>query len=160
MNVSGVKSAPAPWQTFAQSGTHQRAQDFQSLRSALKSGDLTGAQQAFANMQKDLQASSQTASTTTSPTSQTLPSSKVSMDFQALQSVLQSGDLSGAQAAFAKLQQDLQSSGATKGAHRHHHHQHGSEGEAGTTQASSGATANGAIPGSSSPVTSLLNAQA
>jgi hypothetical protein len=159
MNISSVNSASAQWQSIAQSGSNQRAQDFQSLRSALQSGDLPGAQQAFANLQKNMQSSSQTASPANSTPSQTTPSSTVGKDFQALQSALQSGDLSGAQTAFATLKQDLQSLRATKGAHRHHHH-HGGEAAGTTTQASAGAPTNGSTSNNSSAITSLLNTQA
>jgi len=109
MTVSSVSSSP--YQTNAPTPWQQRAQDFKALANALQSGDLTGAQQAFAALQKDQPGS-------TSTTSASGQNSQASNDFQSLQNALQSGDLSGAQQAFASLKQDLQ------GAHRGHHHHH------------------------------------
>jgi hypothetical protein len=116
MNISAVNSNLYEYQTAAQQSTfQQRAQDFKALQSALQSGDLSGAQQAFASLQQDLPGTAQIAN----GSNQSNPVSKVSQDFQALQSALQSGDLATAQQAFSTLQQDLQS--AHK-AHHHHHH--------------------------------------
>ena len=50
------------------------------------------------------------------PSSQT---SQAGSDFKALAAALQSGDLAGAQKAFAALQGDTQ---AVRGHHHHHHH--------------------------------------
>ena len=111
MSISTVSSAsqtnPADWQTSA----NQRRTDFQALATALQSGDIGSAQQAFAQLQKDsprlAQAISSDPSSTDSP--------RVA-DLKSLASALQSGDVSGAQQAFAKLQTDV------KSAHHGHHH--------------------------------------
>jgi ribosomal protein S20 len=119
MTVSNVSSTVNPYQPDVQSPWKQRAQDFKALQSALQSGDLSGAQQAFAAFQKDMPASAQAAQTAQANSAST-PNSQGAKDFQALQSALGSGDLSGAQQAFASLQKDLQSAGST--GRRHHHH--------------------------------------
>ena len=122
MNVSGINAATTAYQTSVQSSFNQRAQDFKALQTALQSGDVTSAQQAFASVQKDMQNAAQAAGATSNPSGQP---SKIGTDFQTLQSALQSGDLSGAQSAFATLKQDMQSTGAAHGAHHHHHHKSG-----------------------------------
>jgi len=153
MNVSGVNSATAPYQTSVQSSFKQRAQDFKALQTALQSGDMTSAQQAFASLQKDMPKSSQAAGTTSNPAGQP---GQIGTDYQSLQSALQSGDLSGAQSAFATLKQDMQGTGAAHGAH-HHHHSKGGDATSSTTPASS------TTPSSSdagSVLTALLDTQA
>ena len=155
MNVSSVNSATAQYQTSIRSGFKQRSQDFKALESSLQSGDLSGAQQAFAALQKDLPNSSQTTGATSSNAS--TPTSQLSTDFQALQSALQSGDLSGAQGAFATLQQDMQSAGATQGARRHHHHHQKTGAPGSSSEATSPATS---TSGNGTALTSLLDTQA
>ncbi len=76
--------------------------DFKTLSDALQSGDVTAAQQAFAQLQKDLPAKG----------SSTTDSSNDPM--QTLASALQKGDLTGAQQALASLQK----------AHHGHHGGH------------------------------------
>src|SRR5262249_17375708 len=105
-------------------------------QSALQSGDLSGAQQAFATLRQDMrsarrahhhhnggdsQSSSSTQNTSSTTSSNGSTQSQASKDFAALKSALQSGDLSSAQQAFASFQQDVQNTGAT---HHHHHHHH------------------------------------
>jgi hypothetical protein len=104
-------------------------------------------------MQKDMQNSSQAAGATSNPSGQ---SSQISTDFGTLQSALQSGDLSGAQSAFATLKQDMQSAGAARGAHHHHHHQSG--GATSSTTPASSSTPSSNTGGSI--IASLLDIQA
>jgi hypothetical protein len=128
-------SAQAAHAKSASTPNSQGAKDFQALQSALGSGDMAGAQQAFAAMQKDLQgagwtgrrhhhhgdsATSTTQAAQGSSSASTQKSSQGAQDLQALQTALTSGDLSGAQQAFAALKQDLQATGRA-GHHRHHH---------------------------------------
>jgi|ERR1035437_1083005 iron uptake system EfeUOB component EfeO/EfeM len=153
MNVSGVNSATTAYQTSVQSSFKQRAQDFKALQTALQSGDVTTAQQAFASLQKDMQTSSKAAGATSNQSSQT---SQLGADFQTLQSALQSGDLSGAQSAFATLKQDLQSTGAAHGAHHHHHHMSGNA-TSSTSPASSSTSSSSDV---GSIISSLLDTQA
>lgn len=74
----------------------QVRQDFRQLASSLQSGDLSGAQSAFSNIQQLLQGN-QGSSTSSTPQN----------DFAALGQALQSGSLSQAQSAFSQLQSDL-----------------------------------------------------
>jgi outer membrane protein assembly factor BamD (BamD/ComL family) len=115
MNISAISSTSSTSSTQTQSIFQKRAQDLKDLQDALKTGDLSGAQTAFAALQKDLPSNPAAVQK-----NQNSPGAK---DFQALQTALQSGDLSGAQQAFANLKQDVQS--AHKG-HHHHHQDNGS----------------------------------
>lgn len=83
-------------QSQNQNPFRQVRQDFGQLASALQSGDLSGAQSAFSNIQQLLQG--QQGSSTSSTTQN---------DFAALGQALQSGSLSQAQSAFSQLQSDL-----------------------------------------------------
>lgn len=127
MSVSSISSGEGLNQVDWRSTAKQGKQDFSQLLGALQSGDLSGAQQAFASMQQLLAAGFQT-STLASANSGTSASSgstaagtiagTVGTDFSALGTALNSGSLSGAQNAVAKLQQDSQ-------AYRQGHHQFG-----------------------------------
>ena len=78
-------------------------QAFDQLASALQSGDLSGAQSAYSNIQQLLPANpGASPSSTTSNGSNTLQN-----DFAALGQALQSGDLSQAQSAFSQLRNDV-----------------------------------------------------
>ena len=100
MSVSSVSSGQGPDSSQFQ----QRKADFSSLSSALSSGDLGSAQQAFTTLTQDLQSSAKGSKLTSDP------------NYQALQTALQNGDTAGAQKAFAALQQDIK---AHKGGHHH-----------------------------------------
>ena len=120
MSISGISASTDPYQAYQANGQNnvkQFRQDFQDLASALQSGDLSGAQQAFAALQQLLPNPS--AGSQTSTGQQGNGQNPFSADFSALDQALKSGDLKGAQDAFAKLQQDMQS---VKGHHHHHHH--------------------------------------
>ncbi len=89
---------------------------FQQLATALQSGNLTAAQQAYSSLASSLQNSSSAQS-----------SNPLSADFTALGQALQSGNLSAAQQAFSNLQQAaVQQFGGVEG----HHHHHGGGGGA------------------------------
>jgi hypothetical protein len=116
----------------------QIKQDVQSLASELQSGDLTGAQNSFADIQKILQSSgaisaaNNTASTAAAAASTTTGtgSNPIVNDFEALGQALSSGDLAGAQKDFTQLQTDVtaaqtaeqQSGTGQVGGHHHRHH--------------------------------------
>jgi hypothetical protein len=102
------------WQTQNQ----QQQQYWTQLAQSLQSGNLSAAQQAFAGLQQNNTVSKQAVSTT--QTSQATQATQLSTDMKALGTALQSGNLSAAQSAFSKVQQDMQ--GAQKGHHHHHHH--------------------------------------
>jgi ribosomal protein S20 len=138
MNVSSVSASPSPnpYTIDSTSGFKPQIQDFKALQSALQSGDLSGAQSAFASLQKAMQNKSQAAGAN-NPSSQ---NSQLGNDMQSLQSALQGGDLSAAQKAFASLQQDMKSASQAAGtgrAHRHHHHQGGGVQAASSTSTTS-----------------------
>jgi hypothetical protein len=160
MNITGINSNSAtdPYQVSTQNNFKKRAQDFKALQSALQSGDLTSAQQAFSSLLKDQQGSTQAATPASSTSGQTSP---LQNDFQALQSALQSGDLSGAQSAFATLKQDIQSAGGAHRAHHHHHHQVQGAGNAvnGANQTGS-STDTASATDTASIISSLLDTQA
>ena len=152
MTVSNVSSTLTPYQPVVQSPWQQRAQDFKALQSALQSGDLSGAQQAFAALQNNQQTSTQAAN----PSGASSPTSQLATDFQSLQTALQAGNLSGAQTAFAAVKQDMQSAGGAQRAHHHHHHHGGSGGTNSTPASSASSTTNSA----GATLNALLNLQA
>ena len=104
---AGIASA---YQNSGTSNLQQRRQEFQALGQALQSGDLAGAQKAFAALNP-------TASNSTQSAQPAQSNSNISQLAQALQS----GDLAGAQKAFAAMQSQ-----------GHHHHQHASSTPAST----------------------------
>ena len=110
-------------------------QDIDAIGKALSSGDLTGAQQAFSNLQSVGQPPAASSDSSTNGNSSTDP---ISNDINNLSSALQSGDLKGAQAAFKQLQSDLSSSDSTDstGQAGYDHHHHGTTGTAGAEQSS------------------------
>jgi len=110
MTISAISSNNSSYQTDITAKLTQRKQDFQNLASALQSGNLATAQQAFAQLQKDSLNVSQ---------SQNGQNSGQTTPLQALASALQSGDLTGAQQAFSQLQQNIK-------VHHHHHHRQSS----------------------------------
>jgi hypothetical protein len=123
MSISGISASTDPYQAYQANGQNnlkQFRQDFQDLASALQSGDLAGAQKAFAGLQQLMPNPS--AGNQTSTDQQGNGQNPFAADFSAFGKALQSAspnNLSDAQAAFAKLQQDMQS---VKGHHHHHHH--------------------------------------
>jgi hypothetical protein len=114
VTVSNVSSTLGTQATDHRAAFKQTRADFQAIGSALQSGDLASAQQAFAQLQKDnprlAQALSSASSTSDNPRL---------ADLKSLAGALTSGDVASAQQAFAKLQQDGQ---AVAGHHHHHHH--------------------------------------
>ena len=171
MSVAGILSSSAaiPAQGFYQ----QRRADLLELAKALQTGDLSGAQTAFSALAalalpgstatatssaatSPVATNSSTAATSTSdptsssaapPTSTSGPFSnaQLNQDFNAIGQALQSGDIAGAQKAFATFQQDLQNvqagsqtQGSSQGqagqvqasrGHHHRHHHHGGSGQ-------------------------------
>jgi hypothetical protein len=109
--------------------------DIDAIGKALSSGDLTGAQQAFSNLQSLGQPPAPPSYSSTNSNSSADP---ITNDFNNLSSALQSGDLKGAQAAFRQLQSDLSSgdSTASTGQAEYGHHHYGATGTAGAEQSS------------------------
>jgi outer membrane protein assembly factor BamD (BamD/ComL family) len=100
------------------------AQAFTHLGQDLQSGNLQGAQQDFTNLQQSLQLNSsqqvgghhghhhdRAESSQSSSASSSQQANPISQAFGALAQDLQAGNLSGAQSAFAALQNDLQQIG-------------------------------------------------
>jgi ribosomal protein S20 len=108
MLVSGISSDTNLYRTAnPQMRSRQIRDNFQQLTQAFQSGNLSGAQQAFATLQQlipNLSADNQTQNSQIS-SSQSL----FRTDLKAIGQALKSGDLSAAKAAFTKLQQDIQS---------------------------------------------------
>lgn len=145
----------------------QRRQSFHQLAAALQSGDLSGAQTAYANLMTGSAAST---SSVTSGTS-ALPwwmknSSTLTQDFQTLGNDLSSGNLSGAQAdfthfqtdakaAFSQMQADGGGASGLQGHHRHHHH-HQPQPQQDSATASAAQTTTTA-PTATNPLLSLLS---
>lgn len=119
MSISSVTSTNTYQPAYA-SSLSQARQAFQDLGQALSSGDLTGAQQAFATFQQNLPANVQSASTQNSDAG--------AQGIQNLGSALQSGNLSDAQKAYDTIKQKMGGAGKAKG---HHHHR--GAGKPGTT---------------------------
>lgn len=133
MTISGISANSTLYQTSQTTFNTQRRQDFQKLSQALQSGDLSSAQQAFAQLQQGAPGVGQTqGSQQNGQNSQN--GSPFSQDIAALSTALQSGDIAGAQQAFAKLQQDA------KATHHAHHHRHGQAAASTQTTGTSQAT--------------------
>jgi hypothetical protein len=127
MSISGISSPDGPLQ-LQDNDLAQRRRDFFALSNALRNGDLSAAQGAYADLQQ-LQ-SNGTAGRQIGSTA-----NPVSADFAALGKALESNDLAGAQSAFAKLQSDLRTGHA---GHRHHRGAGGAPGDL-TANGSTGA---------------------
>jgi hypothetical protein len=155
---------PSTSQQQALSVKQQVQQDYAQLTSSLQSGDLTGAQSAFASLQQALQSQGTIAEATPIggppiPSTPTNSSDPITTDFNALGSALSSGNLTQAQSAFSQLEKDIQTTqqatglqaqnpaglGAiTPGHHHHHHHGGGSNNQISTsTTASTGSSTTG-----------------
>ena len=104
---------PAP-QTQSQNKNNPIANAFNALAQDLQNGNLSGAQQDFANLQQAAQQQQQQGGQVHHHHHHHggggggQQNSQIAQAFQSLGQALQSGDLSGAQSAFATLQQDLQ----------------------------------------------------
>ena len=86
-----------------QTNPGQPMKELKALQSALKSGNLTDAQAAFATFQSDIQARAE-AGAGKSPLSQ---NSQIAEDIASLKTALESSDITTAQDAFMTLKQDL-----------------------------------------------------
>lgn len=102
-SVAGGSTA----QSLYKNQFQQERQLFGQLAQALKSGDLTGAQKAYASLQQLRQQQGQTGP-------QTAEQALLQKDLTAVGQALQSGDLAGAQKAFAQLKQDIQAARAER----------------------------------------------
>ena len=95
----------------------ERQKEFNELADALKSGDLSSAQQAYSAWQQLFGTSAGNSQTQTGQ--QDTAKNSVTADISTLGQALQSGDLTAAQTDFTQMQTDIQTLG--KGRHHHHH---------------------------------------
>ena len=130
MSIGAINPGPGALGPLQPSAFQQQRTYFDQLKQSLGNGDLSGAQQAFSQLQQSLPNPPTGGSQGTNGNQS--PGSQIQQDFAAVGQALQSGDVSGAQAAFAKFEQDVQS------AHHGHHHHHRAQG-AGGDQDQSGA---------------------
>jgi DNA-binding FadR family transcriptional regulator len=159
MSTSSISLLSATTQSQTLTLAQQIQQDFKQLAGSLQSGDLAGAQKAYAALQKLLPSQSQNStSSTQSSSSSTNP---IVNDFNALGKALQSGDLTAAQSAFSTLQSDLKSqrqsstTGALMQAMRPHHHHHAaaaqdSDGDSDSTSSSTSTSSSSSTSSTSS----------
>ena len=134
MSISNVIINSGVGQPGWRSTVHQATEDFEQLFLAMQAGNLSDAQQAYSALQQlpsgnsapapvSNIASTDPGSAATTPVSgvaAATPPGSITGDWAALGQALQSGDLTSADDAFAKLEQDLQSAAQGLG-HRHHH---------------------------------------
>jgi hypothetical protein len=92
MSISAISSSVSSLQASQTDSFARVKQDFDSLGSALKSGDLSKAKEAFAQLQKDV--SSQSGKS----------NNPLSSDMESLGNALESGDLKAAQTAYENIQ--------------------------------------------------------
>src|SRR5579871_1411377 len=100
MTISGISNNVIYQPISGTDVSSQKKSDFQQLVTAVQSGNLQQAQQAF------------TAISQNAPANSSSQTSQASSDFQAIGKALQSGDVSGAQKALSNLQQDLKAGGS------------------------------------------------
>jgi hypothetical protein len=110
---SSVKGSASANTLFAQiqNDIQINSKDFKALKAALKTNNLTAANQAYTALQQDFQ-NIPTVAGVQSPLD---PSTAVGKDFKALGTALQTGNLASAQSALATFQQDMISASALKG---------------------------------------------
>ena len=163
MSTSSISLLSASTQSQTLTLAQQIQQDFKQLAGSLQSGDLAGAQKAYAALQKLLPSQSKNSTSSTQSSSQSSSSSTnpIVNDFNALGKALQSGDLTAAQSAFSTLQSDLKSqsqsstTGALMQAMRPHHHHHAaaaqdSDGDSDSTSSSTSTSSSSSTSSTSS----------
>lgn len=106
MSVSPISSPATPSPATVRSTSKEISPNLAALQNALKSGDVSSAQQALATLKTDMQNFGPAGGDRSNPANK---------DYLALQSALQSGNLSDAQAAFARLKRDVQASHHARG---------------------------------------------
>lgn len=122
MSVSPITASNAYSALSPTTDAGTRPSSFKNLAKSLESGDLAGAQSAFAALQQNAPAG---AAAGTSG-----KANPIGDDISAIGKALSAGDLTGAQQAFAKLRDDgkaAQSAQGTQGAGGHHHGHHGAK---------------------------------
>ena len=120
MNVTSIVN---PYRQYSLSSANPSQSSLQSLSSALQSGNLTAAQNAFASFEQSFSGSN-----SQQTSSQSGQSNPVTNDIQSLSSALNTGNLTSAQQAFVQLQKDMQAQQSS--GHHHHHGGGGGQGQA------------------------------
>lgn len=151
MSVSNVTVDTSVVQQSARSIRSQAREDFEQLFQSMQAGNAAGAQQAYAALQQlqataqgttatgaatDASSGSTAASAVGTATATTPAASPLASDWSSLGQALQSGNMTSAQDAFSKIEQDLLAAAAQGPMHRHH--------AATDTQATSGSPATAA----------------
>jgi hypothetical protein len=104
VSITSISAAGLGQYVLQASNSTQLNQALQSLKNSLASGDVSGSQSAFQNLQTLYQDSATAGGSTLSSSSQ------LSTDLSAIGTALTAGDLSTAQSALATLQSDLKTS--------------------------------------------------
>lgn len=155
-----ISSLPTASSLYAQSSQQsspisplkQAQTDFAALSQALASGNLTGAQQAYAAFQQDMQGIQSAQGSVHSASAVGSTQNPLQSDLSAVGAALKSSNLTAAQNAFANLQQGLQSAQQSQAAHAHHHHHHGGGGAQSALTALTSHTANTGASGNTSSI--------
>ena len=135
-----ISAISTPQNSYQSSPFQSFRQDFGQLVSALNSGDLSGAQQAYSALSQ-LQGNGQGPN----------PSNPLSQALAQIGQALQNNNLNGAQQALAALQQ----SSGSHHSHGHHHHSGGTSGATGATEA--GAASGSTAPSNTGSGTNTVN---
>jgi soluble cytochrome b562 len=172
MTISSVSGSSAYYTptTASSSQKQNTVQALQQLAQALQSGNLQGAQSAFSTLQGTLPASlggtasaasgSSTAAATAVSRTSGSSTNPLATDMQTLSQALQSGNLSAAQSAFAKLEQDASSTAQTSGYHHHHHHGSGTSSSSSSTTSASNSASGSSTSSTTGTGTGGLSVQA
>lgn len=132
MSVQGISSSSSLFTPNAKNNSSSIGSDVKNLVTAIQSGDLKGAQNAFSQIQSLIQSTPGASAQQNNGQQRQL-----STDLAAIGSALQSGDISGAQVALKKLGQNMQSTAKT----RHHHRHHGGGEQSQAAASATGVTA-------------------
>ena len=131
----------------------QKRQDFQNLGSSLQSGNLSGAQQAYSDLQAMFSNASSNAVSGASSPSSVSSNNTVQQDFAAIGQDLSSGNVAQAQKDYTQMQNDIQSvlsqNTGVSGMHHHGHHHH--------MHASSDSTSTSTTDTSTTPTNTMLS---
>ena len=141
MSDLSVSSATSSVGSNPQAQWAQTKNLWDQLGQALQSGDLAGAQKAFAALQAN--APQGPASQVQGASTSSGQGSATQNPMSALASALQSGNLAAAQQAFSQIQQ-------TQG-HHHHPHHHGSQSSSSAPATASTTSTSSTTPTSSTP---------
>ena len=132
MSVSPITASNAYSALTPTTDASTRPSSFKNLAKSLESGDLAGAQAAFAALQQNAPAGA--------PAGAAGKANPIGDDISAIGKALSAGDLTAAQQAFAKLRDDGKAAQGTQAAGGHHHGHHGGAKPAGDGDAASTST--------------------